>query len=166
MAGDEEGEGQGQEGANDILKPPKPPVLPAPEIIAPQSLFIVAMIFILHSFIMGLTIGAFKEVKEIGLIAVIVILQKIPIALSFGVLFLSAGRMCCSGFTIIFGVIFTAATPIGVGLMWANLDEHIRKSDPAILCIQGGVCGALIYIACSDLIAREFQASEDINPND
>lgn len=50
--------------------------------------------------------------------------------------------------------------------MWADLGDDIRKSDPSILCIQGVVCGALIYIACSDLIAREFQASEDVNPND
>lgn len=47
--------------------------MPAPEVIAPQSLFVVALVFILHSFIMGLAIGAFKEVKEIGLIAIIVI---------------------------------------------------------------------------------------------
>ena len=75
-------------------KPPKPPVLPAPEIIAPQSLFLFATVFTIHSFIAGLAIGAFKEVKEIGLVAVIVIIQKIPIALSFGVMFLSAGRRC------------------------------------------------------------------------
>lgn len=115
---------------------------------------------------MGLAIGAFKEVKEIGLIAIIVIVQKIPISLSFGVMFLSASRLCCSAYTLIFGLLFTAATPVGVGLMWAELGEDLRKTDPAILCIQGVVCGAIIYIACSDLIAREFQASQDINPND
>lgn len=61
---------------------------------------------------------------------------------------------------------FTAATPVGIGIMWAEFEANIRKSDPAILCIQGAVCGAIIYMACSDLIAREFQASEDINVND
>lgn len=50
--------------------------------------------------------------------------------------------------------------------MWAGYEDEIRKSDPAILCVQGSVCGAIIYIACSNLLAREFQRTDDINPYD
>ena len=50
--------------------------------------------------------------------------------------------------------------------MWADFSEDIRETDPTILCIHGVICGAMIYYACSDLIAREFQASDDINQHD
>lgn len=105
---------------------------------------------------MGLAIGAFKDIKEYAAIAALVIFQKIVVALSFGVLFVSGGRLCCDKSSVIFGILFTAATPIGIGIMWAGFEDDMRKTDPLILCIQGVVCGAIIYLACSDLIAREF----------
>ena len=139
--------------------------LPAPQTIAPHSLFPFSVIFIAHSFIMGLAIGAFKDAMEIGLIGIIFIVMKIPISLAFGVMFLSAGRLCCKPVTIIFGFLFAAATPVGIGIMWAE-EDIIYKSDPAICVIQGIVCGAIIYLACSNLLAREFQAANDINEFD
>lgn len=51
--------------------------------------------------------------------------------------------------------------------MWGEgTYEGLRKIDPVMLIIQGCVCGGVIYISCSDLIAREFQGSQDINPRD
>lgn len=93
---------------------------------------------------------------QIGLVTITVILQKVPIAISFGVLFLSAGRLCSSLLTLGYGILFVAATPLGIGIMWADFGENIRETDPTILCIHGAVCGTLIYYACCDLIAREF----------
>lgn len=116
-------------------EPPKPPVLPAPQIIATPSLIIFSVVFILHSFIAGLAIGAFDNVEDIGLIAVLVIFQKITISFSFGVMFLSAGRLCGDLLTVLFGFLFVVATPIGIGIMWGEGDEGLRKIDPVMLII-------------------------------
>ena len=81
------------------------------------------------------------------------------ISFSFGVLFLSASKLCADPLTIIFGMLFVISTPLGVGIMWGIGDEGLRETDPLILIVQGVVCGGLIYLSACDLIAREFQAS-------
>ena len=71
-------------------------------------------------------------------------------------MFVSASRLVCEPLTLLFGFLFTIATPIGVGIMWGEGDTGLRKIDPVMLIIQGCTCGGVIYISCSDLIAREF----------
>jgi len=130
------------------------------------SLLIFAIVVIIDSFMDGLAIGTFKVHKDISLIALVLIVYKIPVAFAVGVVFLSSGRYCCSFITLFFGFLFMLSTPGGIILMTYLENNANMKSELTFIIVQGLVCGFLIYFACSDLIANEFFTSKDINEND
>jgi len=97
------------------------------------SLLIFGIVIILDGFIDGLAIGTFKKHDEIFLIAAIMGVYKIPVSFAVGVVFLSAGRYCCSFITLAFGLLFMLSTPAGIILMTYFEDSQMENDLPFII---------------------------------
>lgn len=77
----------------------------------------------LHSVIDGLAIGVFKEDSLIFMLALSVVIHKIPLAFTVGATFESNGRPL-NGMTIAFFFMFVLTTPIGIGIGMALGEAH------------------------------------------
>jgi len=99
------------------------------------SLLIFAIVIVLDGFIDGLVIGTFKQHKDIFLIAAVLIVYKIPVAFAVGVVFLSAGRYCCSFITIAFGLLFMFSTPAGIMFMIFFEDNQMKRSELSFIIL-------------------------------
>lgn len=81
---------------------------------------------------------------------------------------MNSGRNCLSFVTIVFALLFIISTPAGVACVM-YMDKYVpyfKRTEPGPLFGQAAIAGAFIYIACSNLLSNEFQASRDIGEKD
>jgi hypothetical protein len=95
-----------------------------------MSLVLFVLTATFHGFLHGIAVGALKDIKELVVIMIIVILFKIPISLSIGVAFMDTGRKCCDPIIIPFAFLFMLSTPAGILLMMLLPEDQtfFRKS--------------------------------------
>lgn len=95
------------------------------------------------------------------MLALSVIIHKIPLAFTVGATFESNGRLLNKP-TIVFFLTFICTTPLGIGLGMA-----IGASSSLVLVIIQGLSGGIfIYLAMCDLLIHEFHNSHDLPPID
>jgi len=111
----------------------------------------------LHSFIDGLAVGVFNDVGQLSVIAVSVIIHKIPVAFTLGFTFAKSNQTLKMWSTRIIVLLFLLSSPIGV-LVGDVISESTY--DYALLIIQALSAGTFVYLAAVDLIVHEFQHSE------
>ena len=123
--------------------------------VSTQSLVAFGVAITLHSFIDGLAIGVFNEVGAIAVLAISVVIHKVPVACSVGTTFLAHGKhwsYMASLFTFIF---FIIASPVGMiaGMILGDTEENM-----ALVSIQAISGGTFVYLACCDLLIHEFHS--------
>lgn len=79
-----------------------------------QTLTTFGIAIILHSFIDGLAIGVFDDIGSITVLAISVIIHRIPVACSVGTTFKTNGQLMNGPCTIIVFWLFILASPIGM----------------------------------------------------
>lgn len=94
------------------------------QIVTAPSLILFILTSILHGFIHGIVIGSFKEVKELLLVMIFVIIYKIPLSIAVGVAIINTGRRCCNPIPILSGLLFVLSTPGGI-LCMMLLDNDV-----------------------------------------
>lgn len=122
--------------------------------ISTQSLIGFGLAICLHSLIDGLAIGIFSEIGTITVLAVSVVIHKIPVACTVGTTFKSQSQELMAPTTIVVFVAFILATPIGM-----IIGMSIQESDETLLVlpiIQALSGGTFVYLACCDLLIHEF----------
>jgi zinc transporter ZupT len=123
--------------------------------ISTQSLVGFGLAICSHSLIDGLAIGIFSDIGTITVLAVCVIIHKIPVACTVGTTFKSQSQELMAPSTIVVFVAFILATPIGM-----TIGMSIQESDETLLVfpiIQALSGGTFVYIACCDLLIHEFR---------
>ena len=111
----------------------------------------------LHSTIDGLAIGVFNQSSLIFMLALSVIIHKIPLAFTIGATFESQ-RPKLDKPTLGFFILFILTTPIGILIGMA-----IGASNSMVLVIIQGLSGGVfIYLAMCDLLIHEFHESHDL----
>jgi zinc transporter 1/2/3 len=115
----------------------------------PRSLTFFGVALILHSIVDGLAIGVFKELANITVLAVSVIIHKIPVACTLGTTFLSNGGTLDQCQTKVVFILFILASPLGmiIGIIAAEMEGGL-----VLMVIQALSGGIFIYLACCDLI--------------
>lgn len=111
----------------------------------------------LHSFIDGLAIGVFNELGAITVLAISVVIHKVPVACSVGTTFLSQNKKWNEPTSLITFICFILASPIGmiVGMILGDQDENMT-----LISIQALSGGTFVYLACCDLLIHEFHQSK------
>lgn len=94
------------------------------QIVTAPSLILFILTSILHGFIHGIVIGSFKDVKELLLVMIFVIIYKIPLSIAVGVAIINTGRRCCNPIPILSGLLFVLSTPGGI-LCMMFLDNDV-----------------------------------------
>ena len=131
--------------------------------MAPASTLIVFCLSIfLHTFLEGLAIGVFDEVGEMTVLAVSVVIHKIPVSYTVGMTFLTKNRPFCHWFTLGFFITFIVSTPLGI-IIGASINSSGGLPNIIIQSISGGT---FIYLAACDFIIHEFHTSNDISSAD
>ena len=69
---------------------------------------------LLHTFLEGLAIGVFDEVSEMALLASSVIIHKVPVAYSIGLIFYNQNQPLMKISTLGFFISFVLSTPVGL----------------------------------------------------
>ena len=123
--------------------------------ISTQSLVAFGVAITLHSFIDGLAIGVFNEIGAIAILAISVVIHKVPVACSVGTTFLAHGKSWSDISSFITFVFFILASPIGMvtGMILGKQEENM-----ALIIIQALSGGTFVYLACCDLLIHEFHA--------
>jgi len=125
--------------------------------VSTGSLATFSLAVCLHSTIDGLAIGVFNQSSLIVMLALSVIIHKIPLAFTVGATFESNGRQLDKP-TIAFFLTFICTTPLGIGIGMA-----IGASSSLVLVIIQGLSGGIfIYLAMCDLLIHEFHNSHDL----
>ena len=111
-----------------------------------------------HSIIDGLSVGVFSEVQQMVILALSVLIHKIPVSYTLGMTFQSAGIKKTSCIAVAIFVSFILASPIGL-----ILGSMISKSELTLVLviIQSIAAGTFVYLACCDLIFREFHSNNE-----
>ena len=110
----------------------------------------------------GLAIGVFDEVGEMVVLAVTVVIHKIPVAYTVGTTFLTKDRPLCHWFTITFFIMFITSSPLGI-IIGATVQS---SGGLPIVIIQSLAGGTFIYLAACDFLIHEFHNSHDISQSD
>jgi len=110
---------------------------------------------ILHSCIDGLVIGVFQEANEILVLAIGVIIHKIPAACAVGTTFQSNNQKLSHIGVILIFVFFILAAPTGM-IIGIIIGETSDKNSLGLLVIQALSGGTFVYLACCDLLIHEF----------
>ena len=95
-------------------------------------------------------------------LAVTVVIHKIPVAYTVGTTFLTKQRPLSHWFTIVFFILFILSTPIGI-IIGSSVNS---TGGLGIVVIQSIAGGTFIYLATCELIIHEFNTSKDISSND
>lgn len=104
-----------------------------------------------------MAIGVFKEESLITVLAISVIIHKIPLAFTVGATFESS-KPELDKYSIAFYVLFILTTPVGVAIGMA-----IGESNSILLVVIQGLSGGIfIYLAMCDLLIHEFHQSHDL----
>ena len=111
------------------------------------------MALVFHSLIDGMAIGVFNQLGEMTVLAISVIIHKIPVACTLGTTFLSNNQKLDSWLTRSIFVLFVLASPLGM-LLGILLDES--ASEIHLVIIQSFSGGTFIYLAACDLIIHQF----------
>ena len=82
--------------------------------VSTQSLVAFGVAITLHSFIDGLAIGVFNEVGAIAVLAISVVIHKVPVACSVGTTFLTNGKDWKEMSSFMTFAFFILASPIGM----------------------------------------------------
>ena len=115
------------------------------------------MAITLHSFIDGLAIGVFNELAAITILAISVVIHKVPVACSVGTTFLSHNMKLKDIPTLITFIAFILAAPVGmvVGMILGE-----QEANMSLISIQALSGGTFVYLACCDLLIHEFHQSK------
>lgn len=106
----------------------------------------------MHTILEGLAIGVFEEVGEMVVLAMSVVIHKIPVAYTIGTTFLTKKRPLCHWTTLFFFIVFIISTPVGI-IIGAAAGSGGGLS---IVVIQSLAGGTLCYLACCDFMIHEF----------
>lgn len=120
-----------------------------------QTLSTFGLAIVLHSFIDGLAIGVFDDIGAISILAVSVIIHRIPVACSVGTTFKTNNQEAKAPCSIIVFWLFILASPIGM-LCGILLNEVETGLGVVILQAMSG--GTFVYLACCDLLVHEFSS--------
>ena len=125
--------------------------------VSTQSLIAFGVAITLHSFIDGLAIGVFNEVGAIAVLAISVVIHKVPVACSVGTTFLAHGKEWSEMTSLITFIFFIIASPVGMvaGMILGENDENM-----ALVSIQALSGGTFVYLACCDLLIHEFHSNK------
>lgn len=95
--------------------------------ISTQSLVAFGIAITLHSFIDGLAIGVFNELEAIAVLAISVVIHKIPVACTVGTTFLAHGKKWTDLESFITFTFFILASPVGmiVGMVVGEQEEYM-----------------------------------------
>lgn len=112
----------------------------------------------LHSFIDGLAIGVFDEIGAITILAVSVIIHRIPVACSVGTTFKTNNQEAKAPCSVIVFWLFILASPIGMlcGMLLNEVETGL-----GLVIIQAMSGGTFVYLACCDLLVHEFHSDHD-----
>ena len=121
--------------------------------VSVSTLIAFGLAIIIHSLLDGLAIGVFDELSEITVLAVSVLIHRIPVACTVGTTFLSNGQPWNAMSSLILFVMFIISSPIGIviGTVVGSSGNALTLS---ILQALSG--GTFIYLACCDLLVHEF----------
>jgi zinc transporter 1/2/3 len=111
----------------------------------------------LHSFIDGLAIGVFNELGAITVLAISVVIHKVPVACSVGTTFLSHNKKWNDVSSIITFIAFILASPLGMLVGMILGEQEVNMSLISIQALSGGT---FVYLACCDLLIHEFHQSK------
>ena len=126
--------------------------------VIPQGkLFVFGVALFLHSFIDGLTIGVFKQISQVAILASSVTIHKIPVAFTLGFTFAKSNMKWSDHKTKAILISFLFSSPLGV-LFGAVASELLYKY--ALLIIQSISSGTFLYLSAVDLMVHEFQHSQ------
>jgi zinc transporter ZupT len=89
----------------------------------------------------------------ITVLAISVVIHKVPVACSVGTTFLSHCKRWNDTSSLITFICFILASPLGmiVGMIVGEQEENM-----ALITIQGLSGGTFVYLACCDLLIHEF----------
>jgi zinc transporter ZupT len=95
----------------------------------------------------------FKELSSITILAISVIIHKIPVACSVGTTFVSHNKAWTDAAALVTFIMFILASPAGmiIGMILGDQDASM-----ALVAIQALSGGTFIYLACCDLLIHEF----------
>jgi solute carrier family 39 (zinc transporter), member 1/2/3 len=121
--------------------------------VSSQSMIAFGLAITLHSFIDGLAIGVFKELSAITVLAISVVIHKVPVACSVGQSFLAHNKSWNDPISLVTFICFILASPIGmiVGMIIGEQEENMT-----LITIQALSGGTFVYLACCDLLIHEF----------
>jgi hypothetical protein len=100
-----------------------------------------------------LAIGVFNELAAITILAVSVVIHKVPVACTVGTTFLSHNKKWNDVSSLFTFISFIVAAPIGmiVGMILGEQDVNM-----SLISIQALSGGTFVYLACCDLLIHEF----------
>lgn len=132
-------ESTGDEGAQQVAKP---------------ALWSFGIAIIVHSIIDGLAIGIFSEVDQLLILAIGVIIHKIPVSCSVGSTFLANDQTPSQWSTLIVFILFILASPIGmiIGMVIGKSNHE----TPLLSILQAISGGTFVYLSCCHLLIHEF----------
>lgn len=95
--------------------------------VSTQSLVAFGVAITLHSFIDGLAIGVFNEVGAIAVLAISVVIHKVPVACSVGTTFLAHGKHWGDMASLVTFIFFIIASPVGMiaGMILGDTEENM-----------------------------------------
>ena len=111
----------------------------------------------MHSFIDGLAIGVFNELGAIAVLAISVVIHKVPVACSVGTTFLAHNKKWNETSSLLTFIFFILASPIG---MVAGMILGDQQENMTLISIQALSGGTFVYLACCDLLIHEFHQSK------
>ena len=111
------------------------------------------MAITLHSFIDGLAIGVFNELGAITILAISVVIHKVPVACSVGTTFLSHNKKWNDVSSLVTFIAFILASPVGMIVGMILGEQEVNMSLISIQALSGGT---FVYLACCDLLIHEF----------
>jgi len=83
--------------------------------VSSQSLFAFGIAMILHGIIDGLLIGVFKEVEEITLLAITVIIHRIPEGYTVGLTFYKQEKnLLANKGHLVFFILYVLSSPVAI----------------------------------------------------
>lgn len=131
-----------------------------PQRVSNQSLAAFGVAITLHSFIDGLAIGVFNELGAITVLAISVVIHKVPVACSVGTTFLSHNLKWNQIGSLLTFICFILASPIG---MITGMILGKQETNMGLISIQAISGGTFIYLAACDLLIHEFHSKSSNN---
>lgn len=116
----------------------------------------------MHSLIDGLAIGVFKDVEDLTLLAISIIVHKIPVSATLGFTYEQSGLKLSDKGTAMIFTLFMLSSPLGV-ILGSIISEN--SMGLALSVIQSISGGTFLYLAICDLLMHEFKEKQGTSKN-